>query len=156
MGGAKARGRRAPLTARLYPARGRSVPSGRPTAQSLLGRTCMNARAIALALGIAATAVTARADAEAGRPVFVTVVGHGAIRFRLAIGRTAPCDSSDNRMLFDGWLTPGSYEWGTDAILVCYQHTSGALRESDWSTSQIVATLIGKHSSPAEIMVSTE
>jgi hypothetical protein len=122
----------------------------------LLGAKRMNARGIVLALGIAASAVTSRADAEADRPVFVTVVGHGAIRFRIAEGRTAPCDSAENRMLFDAWLAPGSYEWATGAILVCYQHTSGALRESDWATSQIVSTLIGKHHRPAEIVVSTD
>lgn len=116
----------------------------------------VHSRGIVLGLGIAATAVTARADPEADRPVFVTVVGHGAIRFRLAIGRTAPCDSPENRMLFDAWLAPGRYEWATGAILVCYQHTSGVLRESDWSTSQIVSTLIGKHYRPAEIVVSTD
>ncbi len=110
---------------------------------------------VAFVLGIAATAVTARADAEANRPVFVSVVGHGAIRFRLATGRTAPCDSADNRMLFDAWLAPGTYEWDTSASLVCYENTSGALRESDWSTSQLVSTVIVKRR-PAEIVVSTD
>jgi hypothetical protein len=92
--------------------------------------------------------------------MFVTVVGHGAIRFRLAEGRTAPCDSSENRMLFDAWLGPGRYEWRTGADVVCYQHTSGVLRDSDWSQSRIVSTLAGRGRGrplrPAEIVVSTD
>jgi hypothetical protein len=102
----------------------------------------VNARAIALALGIAASSVALPADAEADRPVFLSVVGHGRIRFRMATGAAAPCDSSENRMLFDGWLAPGSYVVVTGADVVCYQNTSGALRESNWSESQMVATMI--------------
>ena len=109
---------------------------------------------------MAASSVVARADAEADRPVFVTVVGHGAIRFRLAAGATAPCDSSENRMLLDAWLGPGRYEWGTGANDVCYQHTSGALREADWSESLVVPTAMGRGrgrpTTPTEIVVSTD
>ncbi len=46
-----------------------------------------------------------------GLPVSVTVVGRGAIRFRPAAGVIAPCDSMDNRMLFDGWLRPEDTRW---------------------------------------------
>jgi hypothetical protein len=113
------------------------------------------ARAVALALGIAASSATALAAAETDRPVFVTVVGQGAIRFRLAAGITAPCDSSENRMLFDGWLKPGRYEWGTGADVVCYQYTSGALRESNWSESRVIGTLV-RHVGTTKIVLSTE
>ncbi|MGO9835767.1 MAG: hypothetical protein ACLP1X_16310 [Polyangiaceae bacterium] len=115
----------------------------------------MFARGVALALGIAAGSATVLAAAETDRPVALTVVGHGAIRFRLAVGVTAPCDSSENRMLFDGWLMPGRYEWGTGADAICYQYTSGALRESNWSESRVVGTLI-RHVGPTKIVVSTE
>ncbi len=120
----------------------------------------MSARAIALALGIAAISASGRAEAEADRPIFVSVVGHGSIRFRLAVGRTGPCDSSDNRMLFDAWLGPGRYEWPTGADFVCYQHTSGALREEDWSESRVMPTLTsrgkGSPARPLEVVVSTD
>jgi hypothetical protein len=120
----------------------------------------MKVRGTVVALVFVASFAPARADAEADRPMFVTVVGHESIRFRLAIGRTAPCDSSENRMLFDAWLGPGRYEWGTGANLVCYQHTSGVLRESNWSESRVVPTLIsmgrGWPARPAEIVVSTD
>jgi hypothetical protein len=112
-------------------------------------------RGIALALGIAASSSTVCADAETDRPVFVTIVGQGVIRLRLAEGVTAPCDSSENRMLFDGRLGPGRYRWDTGAMNVCFQHTSRALPDSDWSDSRIIATVIRRHG-PAEIVVSTE
>jgi len=115
----------------------------------------VHTRGIALALGIAASSAAVVAAAETDRPVFVTVVGQGAIRFRLAAGITAPCDSSENRMLFDGWLKPGRYEWGTGVDVVCYQYTSGALRESNWSESRVIGTRI-RHVGPTEIVVSTE
>jgi hypothetical protein len=118
----------------------------------------VNARSIALALGMAVTCASLRVDAEADRPVFVTVAGHGSIRFRLAMGATAPCDSLENRMLFDGWLTPGRYAWGTGSDVICYQHTWGALREANWSYSRVVGTVMGskRHLRPTEIMVSTD
>jgi hypothetical protein len=99
-------------------------------------------RVFTLALAIAATFTTAPAQAGAERPVYVVVVGRGAIRFRLAVGSNAPCDSRDNQMLFDSWLASGQYLWVTTASLVCYQNTSGALRNSNWSEPRFVPTLI--------------
>jgi hypothetical protein len=117
----------------------------------------VRARVIALVLGIAALSLVHRANAETPRPVLVTIVGHGSIRLRLAAGVTAPCDSSENRMIFDGWLAPGTYTWETGANDVCYQHTSGALREQDWSESRIVSTVMGKRRyRPTVIVVSTD
>ncbi len=122
----------------------------------------MNARFAALALGIAASAAAlpehAALAAGTDRPIFVTVEGHGAIRFRLALGATAPCDSSNNRMLYDGWLAPGRYTWSTGADVVCFQSTFGALRESNWSESRVVPTVRGprRHPRPMELAVSTD
>jgi hypothetical protein len=110
---------------------------------------------MALAFGIAANCTAAVAGAGTDRPVYVTVVGHGAIRFRLAVGPMSPCDSPDNRMLYDGWLQPGRYEWSTGAGLVCFQNTSGAFRESDWSESRIVPTWIRRRGA-TQIVVSTD
>jgi len=101
------------------------------------------------------TSAAVPADAETDRPVYVTIVGHGPIRFRLAVGPMAQCDSPDNRMLYDGWLRPGRYMWSTGAELVCFQNTSGAFRESDWSESRIVPTRM-KYRGPTEIMVLTD
>jgi hypothetical protein len=79
-----------------------------------------------------------RAGAE--RPVYVTVTGQTAIRFRLAIGRTAPCDSTENRMMFDGTLAPGRYTFETGSEVVCYQYTSAAFPSSEWSVPQVMPT----------------
>jgi hypothetical protein len=114
----------------------------------------MARRGVAIALGIAASVAALPADAEADRPVFVVVAGHGAIRLRLAAGRTAPCDSTENRMIFDGWVGVGKYSWATRSDLVCYEHTSGALRESDWSVAQVVATMTRR--GPLVIRISTD
>jgi hypothetical protein len=114
----------------------------------------MARREVALLLAIAASFAAVPADAGADFPVYVVVLGHGAIRVRLAAGRVAPCDSSENRMLFDGWLGVGTYSWPTGTDMVCFQNTSGALREQDWSTSQLIPTVWRRK--PAEILVSTD
>jgi hypothetical protein len=118
----------------------------------------MTARWLALALGIAAISAPSIVQAQADRPISVRIVGHGAIRFRLARGAVAPCDSSDNQMLFDGWLEPGKYAFTTSADAVCYEFTSGALRESNWSTSRVVPTTMGTrlHRRPLAIEISTD
>ena len=91
-------------------------------------------------------------------PVSVTIVGHGAIRFRLAEGTTAPCDSSRNRVTYDGWLAPGVYAFPTLSPSVCYEHTSGAFRDVNWSQGTIVATLTGRrrYVHPVEIVIQTD
>jgi hypothetical protein len=117
--------------------------------------------ASAIVLGIALSVAPVPADAGADFPVVVTVVGQGAIRLRLAAGRAAPCDSTANRMIFDGWVRVGSYVWTTSSDFVCYEHTSGALREADWSTAQLVPA-VGHNGrgrtppGPAEIRISTD
>ena len=116
----------------------------------------MDARAVvALALAIAAFTGVQPAEAGADRPVFVTIMGQGVIRLRLAAGVTAPCDSSENRMLFDGRIGPGTYRWETGARDICYQHTSGALPDSDWSESRVISTTM-RAGSPRTIWLSTD
>jgi hypothetical protein len=85
--------------------------------------------------------------AEAERPVYVMVTGQAAIRFRLALGRTAPCDSMENRMMFDGTLAPGRYTFETGSEVVCYQYTSAALPASEWSVPRVMPTRI-RHGGP--------
>jgi hypothetical protein len=119
----------------------------------------VGSRQLAIVLGMTATFGGVDAKAAADHPVFVTVVGHGAVRFRLAAGITAPCDSDENRMLFDGWIGVGRYEWSTGASTICYQHTSGALREVDWSEPRVISTLGSRgrgSSKPPEILISTD
>jgi hypothetical protein len=114
----------------------------------------VDARTVAVAFAIAAFTAPAGADAGDDRPVFVTVVGQGTIRLRLAVGVTAPCDSTENRMLFDGRIRRGNYRWGTGAQDICYQYTSSALPDSDWSVSQVVPTRM--RAGPLRILLSAQ
>lgn len=116
----------------------------------------MAARFFAIVLGIAMSVAPLPADAGADFPVLVTVVGHGAIRLRLAAGRAGPCDSSANRMIFDGWVDVGTYSWPTGSDFVCYEHTSGYFREADWSPARLVPTMAGKRPRPAQIRIATD
>lgn len=93
-----------------------------------------------------------RVQAGAERPVYVTVTGQTAIRFRLAIGWTAPCDSTENRMLFDGTLAPGQYTFETGSYAVCYQYTSAAFPASEWSVPRFVPTRI-RHRGPLTLTI---
>jgi hypothetical protein len=81
-------------------------------------------------------------QAGAERPVFVTVTGQTASCFRLAVGRTAPCDSTENRMMFDGTLPPGQRTFETGSEVVCYQYTSAAFPTSEWSLPRVMPTRI--------------
>jgi hypothetical protein len=57
-------------------------------------------------------------------------------------------------MIFDGWVDVGTSNWPTGSDFVCYEHTSGPLREANWSVAQVVPTITRK--GPAEIWISTE
>lgn len=95
----------------------------------------MNGR-IGCALVIALASEPARADAP--MPVYVTVVGTGQIRVILAAGGTVPCDSTSNRLFFDGKLSAGqTYAFTSPSPLVCERHTYGAFREQQWSPDYI-------------------
>ncbi len=94
------------------------------------------AYALIAVLGLATSDV--RAEPQYSVPVYVTVVGTGSIRLRMAAGSTVPCDSSSNVGLYDGWVSAGR-TWLVQSpwSCVCEQHTSGAFRETDFSPSQI-------------------
>ena len=111
--------------------------------------------AFGMTFGTALSGASAAASDETDRPVFVDVVGHGAIRLRLAAGVTAPCDSAENRMLFDGWVSVGRHGWATGADFICYQYTSGDLRESNWSVPRLLPTRI-RHVGTTVIPISTD
>lgn len=52
----------------------------------------------------------------------------------------------------------GAHSWVTGSDFVCYEHTSGAFREADWSVAQVVPAVPGKghRGRPAEILISTD
>jgi hypothetical protein len=115
-------------------------------------------RASALLAIVLCTFTPRFGDADVVVPVTVSIVGRGGIRFRLAEGTTAPCDSSRNRMLFDGWLLPGIYSFPTEAASVCYAHTSGAFREVNWSAGSVVTTFARRRQYvfPVQIVINTD
>ncbi len=112
----------------------------------------MRASPLLLVTTIAGLSVPGTLQAGVERPVYLTVTGQTAIRFRLAIGRTAPCDSSENRIMFDGTLSPGQYTFETGSEVVCYQSTSAAFPASEWSVSQVMPTRI-RHRGPLRLTV---
>jgi hypothetical protein len=96
-------------------------------------------------------------------PIYVTLVGQGAVRVRLTAGVVAPCDSSDDAPVYDGWLAPGRYRFFVTTRSVCMQHTWGAFRDDggDWSTPAILPTAkrtrrFSGSIVPYEIRLSTE
>jgi len=100
----------------------------------------MNVTRWSLALVALATAGL-ESDARAqpwSVPVYVSVVGSGSIRVRVAAGDIVPCDSSSNLPLFDGRMSAGTTtELQSPYGCICEQHTHGAFREVDWTPSQI-------------------
>jgi hypothetical protein len=128
------------MTAREITAGASVGPSG--PARRLHSRATMRAVAVAVPLLSALLGVTIPSAVRAGtdRPVLVTVTGHAAIRLRLARGRTAPCDSEEDTMLFDAPLAPGEYRFADAGDMVCYQHTSAELPDSDWSVPRVLPT----------------
>jgi len=110
----------------------------------------------AIALG------TLDAHAEPLAPIYVTVVGQGAVRVLLAAGVVAPCDSSDNEPVYDGWLAPGRYRFYLASRSVCMQHTFGEFRDAGgaWSTPAILPTAFARRRRgqlvPFEIRISTD
>ena len=112
----------------------------------------MRAPPLLLVAAMLGVSVPSTLHAEAERPVYVTVTGQTAIRFRLALGSTAPCDSSENRMMFDGTLPPGKYTFETGSEVVCYQYTSPAFPASEWSVPQVMPTRI-RHQGPLTVTI---
>lgn len=104
-----------------------------PWARALQRRPGMRVSTLVLWATTIGILVPRPVQAGAERPVFVTVTGQTAIGFRLAVGRTAPCDSTENRMMFDGTLPPGQHTFETGSEVVCYRYTSAAFPTAEWS-----------------------
>jgi hypothetical protein len=112
----------------------------------------MRARPLLLVAAMVGVSVPSTLRAGAERPVYVTVTGQTALRFRLTLGWTAPCDSSENRMMFDGTLPPGRYTFETGSEVVCYQYTSAAFPASEWSVPRVMPTRI-RHGGPLTLTI---
>ena len=79
------------------------------------------------------------ADARAldPAPVFVSFAGSGKVRVQVADGIVLPCDSGENRILFDGTMEPNStVATAAASDCVCLRHTSVQFPRTDWSMSR--------------------
>jgi hypothetical protein len=88
--------------------------------------------------------------ADDATPIEITMLGPVAVRIRLALGTTFPCDSVDNHRIVDGKFTPGQVvHAATPDRCVCFQQTYEPFSDIDWSASTMVCrpqicTSIGK------------
>ncbi len=96
----------------------------------------MRRPALALALALACSGSGALGDAPT--PVIVHNYGLGTTRVQIAVGDTLPCDSSDNKLVFDGVLRPGdtrALAVALGTVKVCARSTAPGTR-LDWMPSQ--------------------
>ena len=136
-----------------------TVSAGDPMRRADCSSAFMLGRSLSIGVLFVALALFPRnVHADRVETVFVSIVGNGAIRFRLAEGLTVPCDSSRNRVTFDGWLTPGHYAFPTLSKTVCYEHTYGAFREVNWSQGRVLRTGAGyRYQRPLpEVVIETD
>jgi hypothetical protein len=79
------------------------------------------------------------ARADGPTPVAITVLGPSAVRVRLALGSTFPCDSSDNYRIVDGKFKPGDVvRTRTPDRCLCFQQTYEPFTDTEWSASSTV------------------
>jgi hypothetical protein len=92
------------------------------------------ASGVLLVSAITTAAGSLRANESAD--VVVTSTSNVDVRVQLAEGLTAPCDSGNNRMLFDGRLAAGAtFRSAIGGDCVCIRSTSTSFPNSEWSTS---------------------
>lgn len=95
----------------------------------------MNTRAFAVPLLVVAATVASPVDADVTTvaPVVVTVTGPESVRVIVAEGNVAPCDASDNRPLYQGFVAPGQpLVLQTTGACVCVQQTFAPMTHADW------------------------
>ena len=73
-------------------------------------------------------------------PVLVHSRGPKAIQVEVADGSVMPCDSTDNRLLYRGWLSLGSTLTLASSGTVCFRQTYDDFPETNWSTSRTLTS----------------
>jgi hypothetical protein len=90
-----------------------------------------------LALVSFATAV--QADGPPGAPIVVTLFGRERVSVVVAQGSVMPCDSTENRSLYRGYVEPGHpLALRSANACVCVEQSYAPLTESDWGPSRMV------------------
>jgi hypothetical protein len=76
------------------------------------------------------------ADENPPAPIVMTVMSAKRVRVQLSEGRHQPCDSGDNRMLFDGMMgASDKYQGTTREECVCVRHTTDAFPRAGFTSS---------------------
>jgi hypothetical protein len=133
------------MQARAFLLEGRARKAHSPTRTVFARSARMRTTHLMLVAAMIGASPPGTLQAGANYPVYIVVTGQTAIRLQLALGRTAPCDSSENRMMFDGMLAPGRYTFETGSEVVCYQYTSASFPASGWSEPRVMPTRIRNH-----------
>jgi hypothetical protein len=97
-------------------------------------------RRLIAVLGPAAIVLSAaRGLATEPTPVVVTMGGNARLRVQVSEGLAMPCDSSNNRSLFDGQLGPNeTFRASIGGECICVRHTTSPFRVTDWTTSGLL------------------
>lgn len=91
---------------------------------------------MAFVVSVGLLAASRELSADEPTPVVVTMGGNATLRVEVAEGRTTPCDSSNNRALFNSRMKPGdSFRASIGGECVCVRHTTAAFPETEWTTS---------------------
>jgi hypothetical protein len=91
-------------------------------------------------LGVIATAAATFCASDAvavePAPLFVTFQGSGKVRVQIADGQVTPCDSSDNHMVYSGWIHPSeTLATAIGGDCACIRHTTPRFPNTEWSMS---------------------
>ncbi len=89
---------------------------------------------IAFVLALAPGRAEVHAAPPAPAAVFVYQEGPKAIKVRLSVGKTSPCDSSSNRQIYLGWMQRQEMlEVPFTEACACVEHTYDDFPEVGWS-----------------------
>jgi hypothetical protein len=99
----------------------------------------MRGRLVAMACLCAIGLTSAGGRATEPTPVVITMGGNARLRVQVSEGLTMPCDSLNDRALFDGHLSPGeTFQTTIAGECICIRSTMAPFRDVDWTTPGLV------------------
>ena len=100
-----------------------------------MARCPLDRIASGLLLGAVVLTVSSGLRANESAAVVVTSTSRVDLRVQISEGLTAPCDSGNDQMLFDGRLPAGAtFRTAIAGDCVCIRSTNASFPNSDWST----------------------